>query len=375
MVLYKIRKNSNWIFLAVIVFIIYKGIENYTWLFANLEMLFRILTPFFWGFAIAYLLNPLMVKLETRFKMKRIFSMLICYTLFLGIIGLFFIMVTPVILRNLFDIIEKLPEYIDSSQLWFNNKVLTLSLVRRLKLEDYLQANLAEVSSMVLEFLNLTLNGLLVKVIGVTSGLIKFIVGIIVSSYMLNEKEKFIISGKKFILGMYGKQKSQKILEFGILSNRVFANFFIGKTIDSVIVGIICFIGLSLIKAPYALLMGLIVGITNMIPYFGPFIGAVPAVLMTLFVSPLKAVAVAIFILILQQIDGNIIGPKILGDKVGVSPFYIILSILIGGGFFGMLGMLFAVPLFKIINILMGRYLDYRIEQQRIESEKHIDLI
>lgn len=366
--LYKIKQNANWIFLALIVFIIYKSVENYTWIFANFQLLVSILSPFFWGFAIAYLLNPLMVKLETKHKMKRLASMLICYVVFFGIIGLFFTIVTPVILKNLFDIIEQLPEYVAGLQNWFNDTILTLSLVEKLNLKDYIQSNLSEISTMLLEFLNITINGLLEKVIGITSGLLKFIVGIIVSVYMLNEKENFIMAGKKFVLAMNGNKKSEKILDFLNLCNQVFANFIIGKAIDSFIIGIICFIGLSLIKAPYTLLLSLIVGITNMIPYFGPFIGAVPAILMTLFVDPLKAVWVAIFILILQQVDGNIIGPKILGDKVGISPFYIILSILIGGGFFGMLGMLFAVPTFKIISILIGRYMDYRLEKQGIES-------
>jgi len=365
----KMKKNSNWIFLALVVFIIYKGVENYTWLFSNLQRLIAILAPFFWGFAIAYLLNPLMIKLEAKYKMKRLPSMLICYAIFFGIIGLFFTIVTPVILKNLFDIVEQLPLYVESVQNWFNNSILSMSLVERLNLKDYIQENLSGISTMLLEFLNITINGLLSKVIGITSGLLKFIVGIIVSAYMLNEKEKFVIAGKKFILAIYGQRKSNKVLEFLALCNEVFSNFFIGKTIDSFIIGVICFAGLSLIKAPYALLMSVIVGVTNMIPYFGPFIGAVPAILMTLFVDPVKALSVALFILVLQQVDGNIIGPKILGDKVGISPFYIILSILIGGGFFGMLGMLFAVPLFKIISILMGRYMDYRLEQQGLEVE------
>lgn len=367
--LHKIKKNANWIFLALVVFIIYKGVENYTWLFSNFQLLIAILTPFFWGFAIAYLLNPLMVKLEVRYKMKRLPSMLICYIVFFGIIGLFFTIVTPVILRNLFEIVEQLPYYVESVQSWFNNSLLRMSLVERLNLQDYIQENISGISTMLLEFLNITINGLLTKVIGITSGLLKFIVGIIISTYMLNDKEKFAIAGKKFIMAIYGQKKSNKILEFLALCNEAFSNFFIGKTIDSFIIAIICFIGLSLIKAPYALLMSVIVGITNMIPYFGPFIGAVPAILMTLFVSPIKALSVALFILVLQQVDGNIIGPKILGDKVGISPFYIILSILIGGGFFGMLGMLFAVPLFKIISILMGRYLEYRLEQQGLEVD------
>lgn len=364
----KIKKNSNFIFIAIIVLILYRGIENYAWFFDNLKHLFSILIPFFWGFGIAYILNPMLVKLETRRNMKRIPAMFICYAVFFGVIGLFFTIVTPIILRNLFDIIEMLPEYMDALQSWFDNTLLNLTLVEKLKLKEYIQSNIAGISTMLLEFLNLTINGVVTKVIGVTSGLLKFIVGIIVSAYVLTEKERFAKSSKKFILAMYGEEKSNKILGFFELCNKVFSNFFIGKAIDSFIIGIIAFAGFSLMKAPYALLLSLIIGVTNMIPYFGPFIGAFPAILITLFVSPIKAFWVAVFILVLQQVDGNIIGPKILGDKVGISPFYIILSILIGGGFFGMMGMLFAVPLFKIISILLDKYMDIRIEKQALIS-------
>ena len=361
----RIKKNLNWIVLALVIIIIYKGVENYQWVFNNFKHLISILIPFFWGFAIAYVLNPLMVKLEKKFKMHRAFSMAICYLLFFGVITLFIIIVTPIILRNLFDIIEKLPDYIQNLQLWFNTTLLKLSLVERLNLQEYIQSNISEISAMLLEFLNLTINGILAKVIGITSGLLKFIVGIIISAYVLAEKEKFALGSKKLILAIAGEQKFPKVMGFFELCNKVFSNFFIGKTIDSFIIGVICLVGLNLLNAPYAILLSTIVGVTNMIPYFGPFIGAIPAVLITLFISPVKALWVAIFILVLQQVDGNIIGPKILGDKVGISPFYIILSILIGGGFFGMLGMLFAVPMFKIISILLVRYLDARIEKQR----------
>lgn len=360
----RIRKNSNFIFIAFIILILYKGIENYKWFFDNCDHLFSILIPFFWGFGIAYILNPMLLRLENKYKLKRFPAMIICYLVFFGFIGLFITIVTPIILQNLFDIVKYLPDYMNALQSWFDNTLLTFPLIEKLNLVDYIKTNISGISTMIFEFLNLTINGVLTKVIGVTSGLLKFIVGIIVSVYILNEKESFANSSKKFIKSMFGEMKSKKIISFFQLCNGVLLNFFIGKAIDSFIIGIIAFIGFSLMKAPYALLLSLIVGITNMIPYFGPFIGAFPAILITLFVSPIKAFWVAVFILVLQQVDGNIIGPKILGEKVGISPFYIILSILIGGGFFGMLGMLFAVPLFKIISILLNNYMDYRLEKQ-----------
>lgn len=358
----RIRKNSNFIFIAFIILILYKGIENYKWFFDNFKHLFSILIPFFWGFSIAYILNPMLVKLETKKKFKRLPAMGICYLVFFGVIGLFFTIVTPIVIRNLFDIIEMLPDYINALQKWFDNTLLDFSLIEKLNLEEYIKSNLSEISTMLLEFLNLTINGVVTKVIGITSGLLKFVVGIIVSAYILTEKENFAKSTTKFIYSIFGDIRANKLMVFFTLCNKVFSNFFIGKAIDSFIIGIIAFIGFGLMKAPYALLLSLIIGITNMIPYFGPFIGAFPAVLITLFVSPIKAFWVAVFILVLQQVDGNIIGPKILGDKVGISPFYIILSILIGGGFFGMLGMLFAVPIFKIISILLNNYMDSRLE-------------
>lgn len=367
MIVEKIKKHSGWILVAFIVILFYMGMNNYQWVFQQVHKLMKILTPFFWGFAIAYILNPLMVKLEKRFKLKRGLSMLVCYIVFFGLIGLFLAIVVPVVITNLVDIINLLPEYMESIQSFFNETILGLSVVERLNLQEFLSSNFNELGNVVLNFLNITLNTVVSQVVGITSGLLKFIIGIIISMYMLNEKESFIINCKKFLLAIFGKTGSDKFIEIGNLTNSIFSNFFVGKAIDSLIIGVLCFIGLSILKAPYALLMSLIVGIFNMIPYFGPFIGAVPAILVTLFISPLKAIWVALFILLLQQLDGNVIGPKILGDMVGISPFYIILSIMIGGGFFGMLGMLFAVPFFKLMSVIIDRYMEQRIEKQGLE--------
>jgi predicted PurR-regulated permease PerM len=136
--------------------------------------------------------------------------------------------------------------------------------------------------------------------------------------------------------------------------------------IDSLIIGLICFAGMWALKAPYALLMSIIIGVTNMIPYFGPFIGAVPAIIITLFSSPVTAIWVAVFILILQQLDGYIIGPFILGDSVGLSPFWIILAILIGGGLFGVLGMLICVPVMAIVRNQFSRYINKRLDEKNL---------
>ena len=162
---------------------------------------------------------------------------------------------------------------------------------------------------------------------------------------MLKDKEKFIYQIKKLTYALFSNKRATKIIRSGREFNIVFSEYLIGKMIDSLIIGIICFIGTLIIRVPYPLLISTIVGVTNMIPYFGPFIGMIPAVLITLFYNPIKALWMFIFILGLQQFDGLYLGPKILGTKLGLSPFWVITAIIVGGKLFGILGMLLAAPI------------------------------
>ena len=143
--------------------------------------------------------------------------------------------------------------------------------------------------------------------------------------------------------------------------DRIFSGFVRGKLLDSLIIGILCFIGCSVLKMPYTPLISVVVGVTNVIPFFGPFLGAIPSVFLILLVDPLKAVYFALFVLALQQLDGNVIGPKILGDSTGISSFWVIVSILVGGGFFGVLGMFFGVPVFAAVRTLIKYLVDRRL--------------
>ncbi len=357
----KLRDNSIWIVLGTVLMAIYKFIENYVFIFEWVNKLVGLLTPFLWGFALAYFLNSLMKVLEKRHKMSRGQALLVTYFMFLFTMGIFISIVAPVIVSNIMDIINKLPAFAVTAQEIFDKALSNQKMAELLKLEDYINYNIDEVSSWGINMLNKMLNSIITSIIGLTSGVFQFIVGIIISIYMLFDKEKFSSAFKKLLAAIYKEEKSRKIVDFFYMCDEVFRNFFVGKVIDSTIIGILCYIGMYFIKAPYAMLLSLIVGIFNMIPYVGPFIGAFPAILITLLVNPEKAFWVALFILILQQVDGNIIGPKILGDKVGISPFYILLSITLGGGFFGILGMLVAVPIFKVVSVVLDSYLDKRI--------------
>jgi len=183
---------------------------------------------------------------------------------------------------------------------------------------------------------------------------------------MLKDKETFILQLKKLIYSITSKDLADKIISLGNELNTVFSRYLVGRIIDGLIIGILCFIGCLILRVPYASVISTIVGITNLIPYFGPLIGMIPAFIITLFYSPIKAVWVLIFIFALQQFDGLYLGPKILGTKVGLRPFWIISAIIIGGGLFGVIGMFLAVPAVAMIKLMLKKYIDKKLDEKNI---------
>lgn len=367
-----IRKNLNTFFVLLVAFIMYKVVDNYSYFLSKVDLLFQIISPFIWAFCISYLLNPLMIRIEKTHKnMNRFLATALIYIVFIGIITLLVTVVTPVIVRNITDIIDTLPSYIEEAERWIASGTQRFEILEKVGATEYLENNLEEIFNKMLSFLNLTLSGAISSIIGITSGVAKMVLAIIISFYMLMDKEKFLSSIRRTNQAFFGNENARKLAEFGREVDEVFVNFLIGKLIDSMIIGILCFIGMMLLKVRFAVLISIIIGITNMIPYFGPFIGAVPAILITLFINPIQAIWVALFILALQQFDGLILGPKILGDKVGISPFYIMLAIVLGGGFFGPVGMLLGVPVLKTVSLLWDKMLQNMLNKR--ESVKRAE--
>ena len=195
------------------------------------------------------------------------------------------------------------------------------------------------------------------------------IIGVIVSVYILFGKETFINQSKKATYAIFPTERANLLIHIAVKTNEIFGGFIIGKIIDSIIIGILCFIGTSLLNMPYAMLVSVIVGVTNVIPFFGPYIGAIPSAVLIALADPMKGVYFLIFILLLQQFDGNILGPKILGNSTGLSAFWVIVSILLGGGLFGILGMLFGVPAFAVIYYIVKLLLDNQLEKKKLPTE------
>ncbi|WP_125152057.1 AI-2E family transporter [Clostridium rectalis] len=367
------------IVIAVIIgFILIKLINNYNVFFSFVSKFFSIISPFIFAMIIAYILNPIMNFLERKFKLKRSLSILITYSLIIFIIAIFLIYLMPKITSSIIDIGKNIPEVATKSQNWINN------FIQKHGLQDYIVNSMGDFNlkpdflvSKASTILVNVLNTLLSKTLSFTNSFIKWIFGFIISIYVLADKERIIDFFKKIIYIVFKNKNGTRIMTF-FKNIHYMIGIYIGtKALDSLIIAIIAFVGLNILKSPYTLLIALIVGVTNMIPYFGPFVGMVAAFIINIFFSPLKALFVLIFLFLLQQFDGWYLDPKLIGGKVGLNPFLIIFAVTVGGGFYGAIGMLLAVPTMAVIKIyvdkLMLKYNDIindRVYSKDINNEE-----
>ena len=199
-----------------------------------------------------------------------------------------------------------------------------------------------------------------------TTGLTNLVLGIIISVYFLVGKERFFAQIKKFLYALLPKDLVGRLIDITHTSNRIFSGFISGKILDSLIIGILCFVGMSIFRMPMAMLVSVIVGVTNIIPYFGPFIGAIPSALIVFLVDPIKALWFVVFVVCLQQFDGNILGPRILGDSIGMPAFWVVFSILLFGGYLGVLGMFIGVPTFAVIYSIFKLWTEGRLSRKNL---------
>lgn len=333
---------------------------------AQLAVYFNILLPFVIGIVLAFLLarpiNFFERKLFSRFRARRALSILTVYLLlFIVIVGIIAIIFPQIVssfnmLWGLFDKAEEqLPVYVAKFH-------LDADLVQKVfgSWEDILTKAMKAVQSSVPQILSVGYS--------ISSGFINTLMAVFASIYMLASKEKLVFQAKKVIYAIFPQKRAKFIVTLASQSNHVFSDFITGKLIDSAIIGVICFIGMLVIHRPYAVLISVIVGVTNIIPFFGPFIGAIPSAFVLLFVDPVKCLLFLVFILALQQFDGNYLGPRILGDSTGLSPLWVLFAITVGGGLFGFLGMLFGVPTFAVIYNLIGQLINSRLKNKNIDT-------
>lgn len=351
--------------------------------FAAFRKIFNVFMPILYGFIMAYLLSSIvnfieekcLIPLYKRFKVNittkimsrmRLFSITIALIFAFLCIYAFLLIVVPEIYKSLQSIVTSFPTYINNL-IHFSELVLA----RYPEIEQYFMSIMNEYSTDVYEWvssllpsMNAFIKSISQSVIGFILTLWDLVLGLIVAIYMLASKEKFIGQSKKILFSIFKTERANNILKEIRFIDRTFGGFISGKLLDSLIIGILCFICLTIIGTPYPLLISFIVGVTNIIPFFGPFIGAIPSAFLILMVDPLECLYFLIFILLLQQFDGNYLGPKILGDSTGLSSFWVLFSITIFGGLFGFIGMIIGVPTVAVIYELTRRFMSRQLTKK-----------
>ena len=335
-----------------------------------------LLLPFIVGGALAYILNPILNWIEHRLfpvifrdkvsrKIRRGLSVLLSYLFMIFVIGVFALIVVPQIYESITSLIGRSSTYVKTVEDFLNYLIATYGSNEFVKLVleriyDSAETILKQGYQLLGDIVPMVAN----IAIGLTNSLFDAIMGLIISVYSLLMKETFAAQIKKLLSAFCSKNFVDTFLSIAHDSNQIFCGFISGKIVDSFIIGVICFVGTTLMNTPYAMLISVIVGVTNVIPYFGPFIGAIPSIFLILLVNPIHALYFSLFILALQQLDGNIIGPKILGDSTGLSAFWVVFSVTFFGGMFGFVGMLIGVPTFAVIYNLISRFAAYCLHKK-----------
>jgi len=372
------------------VILFFFAIFRWNYIISFLKTIISVLMPFIYGAVIAYLLNPIVNFFELKLfapliqkkegeksRTARVLALLTSSVIFIGIIIGFFSYFLPEVFKSINMLISNMDSYLKDTKEWLLTVVGESGSIKEL-----INSNFSSISSFITKWLNDgTLSNMVSYVSSGIYGTIKFlynfILGYIISIYILVDKEKFKAQGKKLLYTFFSNEKVNIILENINYTDKIFGDFFSGKLIDALLVGVLCFLFMVIFDFPYALIVSVLVGVTNIIPYFGPFIGAIPSAFLIFLVNPVKSIYFLIFIFILQQLDGNIIEPKIIGSKTGLSSFWVLFSLLIFGGLFGVVGMIIGVPIFSILYSFINGLVRRKLDEKKLplDSKDYDNLI
>lgn len=382
--------------LSILFFFFIYRIENIVGFLLNV---LKIFMPIIYGLVIAYILNPIIKLLEIKVfnkllekigvekdsikKQSRIYSIIASSLIFFLVLYLIISYIIPEIIASIQILIGNIPNYINNIGEWLKG-----TLANNPDVSTQILNNYEEIGSYIINVANdsimPSINNIIVNlsngIMGIFKFLYNFIIGYIISIYLLSGKENYLAQVKKTIYSIFNIKTGNKILEQSRNINEVFGRYMMGVLLDCCAIGIIMFLFGIIFQMPYALLIAVICAITNAIPYFGPYIGGIPSGLLILLVSPPKAIIFAIFVIILQQFDGMYLAPKIIGNKTGLKRFWVLCAILIGGGIFGIVGMVIGVPLFAIVYSIIKDSINSNLEQKKLstkienyENLSHID--
>ena len=381
------RTRSNLVVVFVAVLLI-ASMYYFGTIWGWITNIFDTVLPFLIGFGIAFLLLPIVNRMEdfnnrvifrkkARPRLNRALSTAVAVIVLLAMVAGFMAILVPQLITSVKSLLQYAGNFIALNSDRINEFLLKYQF---LSIEgEKLVIAWENIISELMNNITLLMNNAKGIIFGIGSGvyavIFHFLVGLIAAFYLLMDKETFCAQVKKVLYATFRRSTCETLIYWTRRAHKIFAGFITGKILDSIIIGVICYVVMLLFRIEYPLLISVIVGITNIIPFFGPFIGAVPGVLILLLVNPLSALWFAVFILILQQLDGNVIGPFILGDYVGVSAFWIMMAIVIGGGLFGFAGMLLGVPVFALLYAIARSIADVRLKERGlpIPSAAYVD--
>ena len=359
-----------------------------------IRSLMGILSPFIWGLVISYLLVPSMMMYERKLfrplvasikkrrpkvtlskKLPRVLALILAEIVMLLLITALIYLIVPQVYDSISAIITNSPAYFESASKAIDNLLHDFPEIEMYATKVF--GNITETltkwaTNTLLPSMENIVTNITTGVFSVVKAVYNIVIGMIVSIYILYNKEPFIAHYRKTLYCIFKPEKARKISSALRFADRTFMGFIVGKLLDSAIIGMICYVGCVVMRMPYDLLISVIIGVTNIIPFFGPFIGAIPSALLVLLVDPKMCLWFVIFIIVLQQIDGNIIGPKILGTSIGINGFWVLFSIVFFGGLFGFWGMLLGVPTFVIIYTAVERAVNRKLESRDLPTDASV---
>ncbi len=384
----KFNKNNNYATIAIYAFItivlsafvIVGGIMN-----MDFAKYMGILAPFFYAFAIAYVLNKVsgfftrvigfiaeklfrMKKEKISVKTIKYISIALSYVVSLTALYGFVSVIIPQLTSSVRDVMNNYQKYIDAGSAWFDGFIQRYEFIQGFFVAEEFEENVIALINYLISFLRDLSPRFLNFLEEFALEVKNILIGLFISIYMLVGKERFKAQTKKLLAAFTSGETYEKVLSVAYESDYRFGGFIVGKIIDSTIIGIICYFSCLIFGFPFPALVSFIIGVTNIIPIAGPFIGAIPTGLLILLVDPTKFLWFILFILVLQQLDGNFIGPKILGDTTGLSSFWVLTSLVIMGGLYGIVGMLLAVPLFSVIYYEIKHFAEKRLSAKELST-------
>ena len=366
----------------------YKFIQKFDLTAIEFSSLISVMSPFIIGLVLTFFLVPPVKFVERQFSrfaffkshypLTNLLSILISYVVIFGIVIIVLVYVMPQVFAGLSTLLTLL---IDALQSLYNNLEPLLadwdesswsSLISGKALRESLGGILTSLTANLEGIAGTVFPKLYQTISSIAAGSLNTLVGLIVSIYLIADRKNVAYSGKRALYAFFKKERATQILNLAQEILTIFRRFFVGKIVDSLIIGILCYILMKILGLPYAELISVIVGITNVIPFFGPFIGAIPSILIILMSSPMEALIFAVLILALQQLDGNVIGPAILGNSLGLKPIWIVFSVTVGGGLFGLVGMIAGVPAFTVIYTLFKRCVSRRLQTKNLNTPEQL---